>query len=368
MNKIAERISSSFKSFIKMFNRRKFSSKVIACPRALEDYLISRIPGIGALTMQSGQSILVEVGQLAIITKGNNTYDVIYPGVHNIDEDTTPLIFTSSAHISNKLTGIRILYVANRNTRHRWGTPYEKLIERPGADPVLVKAYGFYSVEVDNLNKLVDFANSCEDYVFEDVHAQLRSMIVNALPRVLIKYGIKKGKSISEILADPELISKNMTKECQSLFYDFGIKLNSVNVTGISLSDVSIAQILGVEQDVFMQPDEWKKTIRQMAKEIEGKTNELNAKMTAIEAGQSTFRFLVLTIIFAIGMVGIFFLPQAVSWGWLLNHPHKMGLQLGTTILLIGICWILYETNKEKRLAIILGTIVVACLTLVQIM
>jgi len=74
------------------------------------------------------------------------------------------------------------------------------------------------------------------------------------------------------------------------------------------------------------------------------------------------FKWLIGSIFFAGGLSAVFFLPAALNWVWLLNHNHKLGIQLCFALCVFGLSWLIVDTDKTRKWfalgSIIFGTVI----------
>jgi hypothetical protein len=350
--------------------------RIIACPTKLSNYPVSRTTGFGTISIQIGQKIFVNDGQIAVLLKNSTIIQSIDAGLHSINSENMPLIFADSPP-NRLLQNIHVFFVPARNSRYRWGTPQGILIERPGSTSVLLRAYGTFSLEVADMRKLIDYANSFPEYVFSEFNDFLLSRLVNSLHRVLIKYGIKKGKPLSELFANIEFLSQKMLIESRGTFLDIGLKLNDVKIHNIGLHDSSLAQTMGVEFEAFNQTSELRATIDQMGDEVRAmghriRTQEETLRKKQLESKKqekvlTLYRFILGLLVLGVGCGTIFFIPSAINWTWFISHPHRLGIQVGMTIFLLGTCWIILDTDKKRRYLVLTSILFGIIVTIIQI-
>jgi hypothetical protein len=82
---------------------------------------------------------------------------------------------------------------------------------------------------------------------------------------------------------------------------------------------------------------------------------------------KSIFRWFIAANVFVGGLGAAFYLPTSVNWSWLLNHNHKLGIQLCSAICVIGLSWIIVDSDKTRRNWALGSVILGAVLALTQI-
>ena len=104
----------------------------------------------------------------------------------------------------------------------------------------------------------------------------------------------------------------------------------------------------------------------------ERKAKELSDALKRVQQERERYSFLVRLLLGAIvatvGTGAVLILPPILSWKWLIQHSHKLGLQVGAILDVLGISWIIIDTNKKRRW-FALGSIVLASIiTMIEIL
>ncbi len=77
------------------------------------------------------------------------------------------------------------------------------------------------------------------------------------------------------------------------------------------------------------------------------------------------FHVLFGSIIALVGVAGIYVLPS--YWQWLLNHPHRLGLQIAATVFILGISWMITDVDRRRQWFAFGSMVVAALIAAVQI-
>lgn len=98
-------------------------------------------------------------------------------------------------------------------------------------------------------------------------------------------------------------------------------------------------------------------------------TMKAQLKKTEQEKGrlQSFLRWSFGILVSVIGLSALFFLPKAAEWNWFIEHEHKTGLQIYSSLFIIGISWLIIDTNSTRRWIAFGSVILAAIIGLAQI-
>lgn len=106
-----------------------------------------------------------------------------------------------------------------------------------------------------------------------------------------------------------------------------------------------------------------KKIKTNLAKQLGQSQTHKDLQRTIKERDKYSFlvRTLITAIVFPTGLYVIYVLPSVLSWMWLLEHSHKLGLQVSAVLILIGIFWTILDKNKSRK-SFAFGSIFIATL------
>ena len=183
----------------------------------------------------------------------------------------------------------------------------------------------------------------------------------------------------------------------EKVLTDEGLRISLMDNPGTQeedeLIDSTLAKELKQQQVIIEEKD---REIREMERDIEVKNQQIldlvrniqdleaQQESTAIKAEQETtklreeldrlkddierrhernsrmLRWLLGVAVAALG-IGAILLPSYLNWQWLVTHPHRLGIQLAASAALLGVFWIIVDTNDARRRWAI-GTIIVGSL------
>lgn len=99
--------------------------------------------------------------------------------------------------------------------------------------------------------------------------------------------------------------------------------------------------------------------------DIEGEVGRLKRK---IKRYSFWLRFSFSLAIVIGGICVIFLFSSTTSWQWLSQHPHETGLKATAIFMLLGISWIIVDTNKRRRWFALSSIVLAALLGIIQML
>jgi CheY-like chemotaxis protein len=70
------------------------------------------------------------------------------------------------------------------------------------------------------------------------------------------------------------------------------------------------------------------------------------------------WRWLFAFALAVLGIAAVVFLPIWLSWHSLLQHEHRLGIQLSASAIIVGVCWIIADRDGTWRRVAVAGVIV----------
>ncbi|MBZ0285033.1 MAG: hypothetical protein K8L97_30135 [Anaerolineae bacterium] len=104
---------------------------------------------------------------------------------------------------------------------------------------------------------------------------------------------------------------------------------------------------------------------KELQKERE-KQKEKEMIENQLEQERAKFRWLLGFFIVFVGIMFIWVFPAYfVDWQWLETHPHRRGLQIATSLIIVGLVWTFADKNHRREA--LFGIVLAAVLTIAQI-
>lgn len=343
---------------------------VIYCPLNLTDSLICRLPGSGYLPIHTEYYIQVNEGQEAYLYRNGEVLDKFLPGKYGLTEDNIPKLISSleQNHREGTPIDVQLFFVSSHELlMKKWGTPNAIMLNHPSSGTVLIRAYGAYSMTVTDPVKLIQVSTGFEGYIFEDFEAQLMYRIVRALSRSIIQSANAEGKTVSEILNKAQDLSQDILAEVIPQFQNFGLSVSNVEIFSLSLHDSSIEQLWALEQRKLAAQADVSERLFEFDDRLSRVEQASDEIVIDIRKSNIIARFSLAFLIFILGLSLIFAVPQLASWSWYTNHENHLGLNISAFLGLMGICWIIIDPDKKRRLFVLAGIILAALFSIIQL-
>jgi hypothetical protein len=182
---------------------------------------------------------------------------------------------------------------------------------------------------------------------------------------------IKDDRSVLEIIGSHQEIAAEVLAKAQEDFNAMGTTLTRFDISAIFLHDKSVEELQARER-------EWMKIKAESTERIAEFTELLGSRQHDVEEMDDAlkrmrreldrlgflFRLFLGAIVAVIGIGSVFILPSALSWRWLLQHTSKLGLQASAAFGMLGISWVIVDTDKSRRW-FALGSVVLAAISAV---
>lgn len=194
--------------------------------------------------------LIVNDSQEAILVKGGQVCDIFQAGRHSLRTKNIPILnklikipfggispYKAEVWYVNKLCLLDV----------KWGTPTPIQIQDPKYNIfVPVSAFGQFGIQIENskkfLMKLVGTMPSFDKTAIIDL---FKGVCLTKVKDIISQFLVNKKVSVLEINAYIDLISKTIQNEMDVEFSNYGIKLVSFFVNGISIpeNDESVKQL-----------------------------------------------------------------------------------------------------------------------------
>lgn len=232
----------------------------------------------------------------------------------------------------------------------------------------------FRATETDYAATTFNILSYLNTYREVEENSALR-MLTNTLLRDRLRNVEGDSQEFKE-LVDNALIEENtqLAQENVSLAEQVEATKQIVeqNEAILSQKDQNLVELEEKYQKVIELNKRKASEVVELASKLEVEEDKARSREIELEIAQkgrhryeSFFRATLGFVIASLGFVGIYFL--APQFPWFNQHPHRNGLYLATSLIVVGLVWAIVDNNRNRR-AIALGTIVLGViLELIQI-
>ena len=200
-------------------------------------------------------------------------------------------------------------------------------------------------------------------------HEGIEDIPVPTLTQILADDAIRTRFANNNISESEEIkvIQSSFSRlldEKESLLREKSIKVNQlVEEMGTVIKEKNQAQNDKAEE--ITKRESIEKAKSQVDQQLKNAKNELENKDLEINKYRSMLRWVIGIFIFLIGQGVIIFLPRSLSWNWLLNHPHKLGIMICFSLCVLGLSWMIVD--KKNRWFALGAMVIGAVIALTQI-
>lgn len=185
----------------------------------------------GKIKIDLKTAVKVEQGEVALIFLNQSLTGILENG-------TFPLSWIVGDDSALNLNSLEIYYFTCKTfSDQRWGTPSPILIASKNSNPISLRAHGTFSYLVDNPKRLWPHIPShIKHFTSDQLIGELRSMILDDLACAL-----NQQQDFARLIAEREILSKNLSQTLAKKFFDYGLKLQSFYIQSLSLPDLPLA-------------------------------------------------------------------------------------------------------------------------------
>lgn len=359
-------------AMLKAAKKKEILAANIEYPNEMRSELAHRFPERGLACFYIGSRLIVHERQAAVFFRDGHALDVFGFGQHTISTDNIPLLISSIGEDLNEEMPIsaEIYYVSMREFVGGWGTRRPTQVEDSRYGPVSLVGNGSYSYVVSNPQQLVERISGHAVYLATDIQDYFRERLVRALSE-LLSCMCKDDRSVLEIISSHQEIAAGVLAKVQEDFNAMGTMLTRFYISEIFLHDKSVEALQEREREMMKIKAESTERIAEFTELLESRQHDVEEMNDALRRMRREldrlgflFRLFLGAIVAVIGIGSIFILPSALSWSWLLKHTSKLGLQASATFGMLGISWVIVDTDKNRRW-FALGSVVLAAISAV---
>ncbi|CUH78771.1 SPFH domain-containing protein [Tropicibacter naphthalenivorans] len=182
-----------------------------------------------------GAKLTVREGQAAVFVHEGQLADVFTPGLYMLETNNMP-IMTSLQHWDHAFQSpfkSEIYFVnTNRFTNLKWGTKNPIMIRDPEFGPTRIRAFGTYTVKVDNPALfLTEIVGTDGEFTMDEISYQIRNVIVQEFSKAIAKSGIP----VLDMAANTGEVGALIAKAIDPVIHAYGLALPELYIENISL-------------------------------------------------------------------------------------------------------------------------------------
>ncbi len=182
-----------------------------------------------------GAKLTVRESQAAVFVHEGQLADTFMPGLYMLETNNMP-IMTTLQHWDHGFRSpfkSEVYYISTRRfTDLKWGTKNPIIIRDPEFGPTRVRAFGTYSVRVNDPGKfLVEIVGTDGEFTMDEISFQIRNIIVQAFSRVIATANIP----VLDMAANTEDLGKLLADGISETIASYGLELPELYIENISL-------------------------------------------------------------------------------------------------------------------------------------
>lgn len=185
--------------------------------------------------IKMGARLIVRESQVAVFINKGKIADVFQPGDYILETDNLPILSTLQGwkHGFHSPFKAEVYFV---NTRRfidlKWGTKNPITLRDPEFGPVRIRAFGTYSIRVDNASHFIkEIVGTDAHFTTDEITKQLRNLIVSRFADVLGEAKIP----VLDMASNYDELGDFITNKIHSDFINYGLSLTKMLVENISL-------------------------------------------------------------------------------------------------------------------------------------
>ena len=138
--------------------------------------------------------------------------------------------------------------------------------------------------------------------------------------------------------------------------------------TRIDISHENEPALKGIREESIGQIDEYQKEHINEIENLHNKNAALFRQLSATDFKLKIYKILLSLIIISILGYFVFLLSDQINWPWFQQHAKKMNLQIYAMLVIIGVVWIIFDSNKKRRLLLVGSLLLATFIAIIQIL
>lgn len=187
--------------------------------------------------IKKGSKLIVRPGQDAIFMFDGKVEGIFEDeGSFDIESEIIPFLSTLNGFKFGFNSGMRaeVLFINTKQFVEKWGTKNEINIPAPSLNlpgGLPVRGFGTFSFRISDHQALIDkVAGVKKIYTVDDV----KERVVSKLDQLLMKWIVKEGKDMANIMANSDTITRGIMEELDMEMTMLGITITDFTIQNIS--------------------------------------------------------------------------------------------------------------------------------------
>jgi membrane protease subunit (stomatin/prohibitin family) len=198
------------------------------------DTLVYRFP-VANNEIKMGARLTVREGQAAVFINEGRMADVFGPGLYTLSTQNMPILtmLRSWPHGFNSPFKAEVYFISTRQfTDLKWGTPNPIPMRDPDFGLVRVRAFGSYSLQVDDpATFMQEVVGTDGHFQTDEITGQLRDLVVNEFTTALGELKVP----VLDLAANYRQLSQTLQKTLQPHFTRYGLNIPLFIIENISV-------------------------------------------------------------------------------------------------------------------------------------
>lgn len=187
--------------------------------------------------IKKGSKLIIRPGQDAIFLYNGKVEGVFTDeGRFDIESDIVPFLSTLKGFKFGFNSGIRaeVLFINTKEFTEKWGTKNEINIPAPGLNlpgGMPVRAFGTFNFKITDHQAVIDkVAGIKKQFTTADV----KERVVAKLDQLLMKWIVKEGKDMANLMANSDEISRGIKEDLDMEMSKIGIGITDFSIQNVS--------------------------------------------------------------------------------------------------------------------------------------
>jgi membrane protease subunit (stomatin/prohibitin family) len=189
------------------------------------------------MEIQQGAQLTVRESQMAVFVNEGVVADIFSPGLYTLETRTLPIL-TNLKHwdkmFQSPFKSDVYFFSTRQQTNQRWGTQNPITIRDKDFGAVRLRGNGVYSYHIVEPGTLhTKLSGTQATYTVADLEPHLRNTIIGHVSDAFAQSGIP----FLDMAANINELSKAMRDQVTPIFMDYGLSLDSFQVSNLSLPE-----------------------------------------------------------------------------------------------------------------------------------
>ncbi len=188
--------------------------------------------------IKNGARLIVRPGQVAVFVHMGKLADVFEPGTYTLETRNLPILSTLQGwkYGFDSPFKAEVYFVTTRQVSElKWGTPNPILMRDVDFGPVRVRAFGSYTLKVQEPRCLLtELVGTDGEFISDEINVLLRSIIGNAFADLVASSGI----SVLDLAANYRDLSEKLRRMViERVDDEYGLDVPQLYIVNVSVPD-----------------------------------------------------------------------------------------------------------------------------------